>query len=79
MAAPFFQEVRRMRCLYCGIKLKIAREAKLIRHCPECSTSIECESPQEARLLSIVSVDVKEPRKEIQLHRTAAASAFLHH
>ncbi|HEY0321283.1 MAG TPA: hypothetical protein VGC66_10035 [Pyrinomonadaceae bacterium] len=39
-----------MRCLYCGIKLKIAEKAFVIRHCPECSVRIECESSQEAIL-----------------------------
>lgn len=39
-----------MRCLYCGIRLKIAEKAKVIRHCPECSLRIEHEGrPDTAR------------------------------
>lgn len=39
-----------MRCLYCGIRLKIAEKAKVIRHCPECSLRIEHEGrPEYAR------------------------------
>jgi DNA-directed RNA polymerase subunit RPC12/RpoP len=42
-------EVRPVRCLYCGIKLKIAEKAKVIRHCcPECSVRIEYEGRHEA-------------------------------
>ena len=37
-----------MRCLYCGIRLKITDKALLIEHCPECSLRIECERPGEA-------------------------------
>jgi hypothetical protein len=32
-----------MRCLYCGIRLKIAKKAKVIQHCPECSMRMEDE------------------------------------
>jgi DNA-directed RNA polymerase subunit RPC12/RpoP len=39
-----------MRCLYCGIKLKIAEKAKKIEHCPECSERIEYEGRREALL-----------------------------
>lgn len=39
-----------MRCLYCGIKLKIAEKAQVIKHCPECSMRIEHEGRQEAAL-----------------------------
>ncbi|MBD0370112.1 MAG: hypothetical protein ICV60_04705 [Pyrinomonadaceae bacterium] len=40
-----------MRCLYCGIRLKIAKHAKVIEHCPECSLRMEQEGRQESRLL----------------------------
>jgi hypothetical protein len=32
-----------MRCLYCGIRLKIAVEAQVIKYCPECSLRAERE------------------------------------
>jgi hypothetical protein len=37
-----------MRCLYCGIRLKIAETAQPIKHCPECSMRIEYERRNEA-------------------------------
>jgi hypothetical protein len=42
-----FQEVRQMRCLYCGIRLKIAEKAKVIEHCPECSKRLEHEDRRD--------------------------------
>lgn len=39
-----------MRCLYCGIKLKIAGKAKQIEHCPECSERIKYEGRREMPL-----------------------------
>jgi hypothetical protein len=57
-----------MRCLYCGIRLKIAKQAQVIRYCPECSMIVECEErhapPQKA---------LREPlRTEKKLRKTAA-------
>lgn len=50
--ALFIKEVKfSMRCLYCGIRLKIAKRAKMIEHCPECSVRIEHEGRQESGLL----------------------------
>ena len=33
-----------MRCLYCGIRLKIVEKAQAIEYCPECSVRIEHET-----------------------------------
>jgi hypothetical protein len=39
-----------MRCLYCGIRLKIAEKAKVIEHCPECSKRLEHEDRRDSVL-----------------------------
>ncbi|HEX8748552.1 MAG TPA: hypothetical protein VF717_15380 [Pyrinomonadaceae bacterium] len=33
-----------MRCLYCGIRLKIAEKGQMIERCPECSVRSDYES-----------------------------------
>lgn len=52
-----------MRCLYCGIKLKIAGKAKAISHCPECSMRIECEGVREIKFRA-ASAQFEEPKLE---------------
>lgn len=37
-----------MRCLYCGIRLKIAEKGQKIERCPECSVRSEYESRRDS-------------------------------
>ena len=37
-----------MRCLYCGIRLKIAEKGQMIERCPECSVRGEYEGGQDS-------------------------------
>jgi hypothetical protein len=68
-----------MRCLYCGIKLKIAKKAALIRHCPECSMRLESDLMRES-LLRVALLNLKARQREPEMRvRKAAASSVLHH
>jgi DNA-directed RNA polymerase subunit RPC12/RpoP len=55
-----------MRCLYCGIRLKIAEKGQVIEHCPECSMRIEYENRRAARSKA-------ENRSEMMLGRRERA------
>lgn len=79
MGSALLREIGQMRCLYCGIKLKIAKQAKVIRHCPECSLRIECEGAQETLLRTVLN-NLKGRKAETRARvRKAAASSLLHH
>jgi hypothetical protein len=45
-----------MRCLCCGIRLKIAEKAKAIEHCPECSVGVEYENRRDALLRAAITL-----------------------
>jgi DNA-directed RNA polymerase subunit RPC12/RpoP len=75
-SAALFQEVRpEVRCLYCGIRLKIAEGAKVIQHCPECSMRIEYESRHSFALSS--RAEDRDKGARVVKERTRAAFASM--
>lgn len=68
-----------MRCLYCGIKLKIAAKAKIIKHCPECILRIESEGALETFLRTSLGKMAARKKEKEPLVRSAAAHTLSQH
>ncbi|HKS29304.1 MAG TPA: hypothetical protein VJS44_15855 [Pyrinomonadaceae bacterium] len=64
-----------MRCLNCGIRLKIAEKGQVIEHCPECSMRAEYESRRDFKRAQDVRSSKERRTTEAPRFQVAARSA----
>lgn len=69
-----------MRCLYCGIRLRIRGAVIPLQHCPECSMRIEGERI-DASLLKTAALKSRalKAEKDKPLRARSAAAQLSHH